>query len=490
MNVSNNNLTGLYFLWEISKALNSNFNPQEMSNSITTVFQMFLNIEELNIYVYDENTDSMRDFSKNWCLIADKSKKDYFKQTYDNLSIYCEQCFILNNELVGIDYNHNSTIDAIKRLLKPSENTIILPIVQRKTLLGIIEVNFTSIHKEFMTIDFFMSLRVAAAQISASIINLKLHEQMQKNVSFHQSMKDIAKIIEVQYELAYIIPLIGEMIDKFISDHLVYVFNKNESGKFELLWPSSCDEVRLEPILDHLNKKPKVYISEDRSIGVFPLIAEGKTTGAIIADGKFNKLTESEIDYLEQLTAQASITIDKANTYAEILKHASMDALTGLNNRRQFELRLKQETAVAKRKKQPLCCMMLDVDYFKKINDTYGHAVGDYALKELAKIITDTLREYDFAARYGGEEFCILLPSTTIKEAQLVASRLKDKVENAVYDVSSFELCGVKNISITVSIGISEFSASNADPNNLYQLADKALYQAKNSGRNQIVLSK
>ena len=99
-----------------------------------------------------------------------------------------------------------------------------------------------------------------------------------------------------------------------------------------------------------------------------------------------DKLSQREIDYIDQLTKQSSITIQRANMYAEVLQHATLDALTGMNNRRQFEVRLKQEVAAAKRQQRPLCAIMLDIDFFKKVNDNYGHAVGDEVLKNVAAI--------------------------------------------------------------------------------------------------------
>ena len=169
-------------------------------------------------------------------------------------------------------------------------------------------------------------------------------------------------------------------------------------------------------------------ISEDRKRGVFPLVAGKEIVGCIAAHSTIDKLSPKEIEYILQLTKQASITIERANVYAEVLKHATLDALTGLNNRRQFEVRLKQEYASATRQKHPLCAIMTDIDFFKKINDTYGHAMGDKVLKSVAHIIKEQLREYDIPSRYGGEEFCILLPQTKIEEANIVAQRLRSAV--------------------------------------------------------------
>lgn len=207
--------------------------------------------------------------------------------------------------------------------------------------------------------------------------------------------------------------------------------------------------------------------------------------GVIVADGKMNKLSDIEINYLEQLASQAAITIDKANSYAEILKHASMDALTGLNNRRQFDIRLRQEVSASKRKDTPLCCMMIDIDFFKQINDTYGHPVGDHILKEFAQLLKAEIREYDFASRYGGEEFCILLPDTDLDEAAAVAQRLREVVEKE-YNISESE--APKMVSITISIGLSKFEPDTQNPYELYKIADQALYKAKTTGRNKVVV--
>ena len=129
---------------------------------------------------------------------------------------------------------------------------------------------------------------------------------------------------------------------------------------------------------------------------------------------------------------------------------------------------------------------MLDVDFFKKINDTYGHYVGDIVLKEFAKIISDEVREYDFAARYGGEEFFIILPSTTLDEAKIVANRLRERIENESFDISKFHET-IKTLNITTSVGLVPLK-EDMDLKQLFVKVDKALYEAKKTGRNKVVV--
>ncbi|MDY6311085.1 MAG: GGDEF domain-containing protein, partial [Cyanobacteriota bacterium] len=184
-----------------------------------------------------------------------------------------------------------------------------------------------------------------------------------------------------------------------------------------------------------------------------------------------------------------AITINRANVYAEILKHATLDALTGFYNRHQLEERIKQEVANAKRQHAPLCGIMTDIDFFKSVNDTYGHAVGDLVLKTIAKVIRGQLREYDIAGRYGGEEFSILLPFTKINEAKMVAERLRKAVEEKSVNISKILPDNdVKEIKITISMGVYEIKEDDKEED-LMEKADKALYQAKNTGRNKVVIN-
>ena len=219
---------------------------------------------------------------------------------------------------------------------------------------------------------------------------------------------------------------------------------------------------------------------------MFPLISENKLLGCIVTKSTDNVLSEKEINYLEQLTNQAATTINRANVYAEILKHATLDALTSLYNRRQLEERIKQEVSGAKRHDRPLGAMMIDIDFFKSVNDTYGHAAGDLVLKTVSRIIKLQLRDYDIAGRYGGEEFAILLPFTKLEEAKMVAERLRKAVENKKIDISKINTeSSEKNISVTISLGVAEYSKEDSEET-LLQNADKALYKAKENGRNRV----
>ena len=437
--------TTLKEIEQLSKKLNDAYNP----SGITVVLEEFL--PSVSIYIYDSTSESLREFTKSWISIDEIYSKDKAKKIY---SIFEK---LQNEKLISDDEKHYYGL------------------YRGQKVVGILE--FAG-KLDKSAIEF---LNVASFLISLKIQNIILSDRMQKNIDFHDAMKNIAKIIETQYETSYIIPIIGEMIDKFVADHLIYIFLKNK-----LIWPSACNDEKIFELIKCLNNKSEYILTPDKKIGIFPLISEGKLLGSIVTKSTDNILSAKEISYLEQLTNQTATTISRANIYAEILKHATLDALTGFNNRRQLEERIKQEVSSAKRQKRNLCAIMTDVDFFKSANDTYGHAVGDLVLKTIARVIKMQLRDYDIAGRYGGEEFSIILPYTKLSEAQMVAERLRKAVEKTKIDISKVNSdVTEKNIGVTISLGVAEYSTDD-DENTLLQKADKALYKAKENGRNRV----
>ncbi|HEX22098.1 MAG TPA: GGDEF domain-containing protein, partial [Chromatiales bacterium] len=158
-------------------------------------------------------------------------------------------------------------------------------------------------------------------------------------------------------------------------------------------------------------------------------------------------------------------------------EQAVRDPLTGLYNRLAYDERIVQEFARAKRYKQPLSLAVLDIDRFKRINDSYGHKAGDKALKIIAERVRNNLRETDFLARYGGEEFAIVMPETCLSDGLVAVEKLRKDVSQ-----SQFHYQGT-GVAITVSVGLAEMREDDS-PETLFQRADRALYQAKDSGRN------
>jgi diguanylate cyclase (GGDEF)-like protein len=463
------------FLENITKLVNTDHPADKIGEDLKKAFSAFGDATTLNIFIIDNNTKILRD-----CFNEMKPLQEIYPDevatAYNNMiDEFWFNDFIINEKAYKLPQNIEQISIKVSKLA--------FPIMKGDDITGLIEIGFekeTSIQLSFLSV-----MKIFAAVIALKIQNSVLDEKMHTNVEFYDSMKSIAKIIETQYELTYIIPLIGEMLDRFIEDHLIYVFLRN-NDKFELMWPNSCTDERAKTLMSQLDCETQYLLSEDGKLGAFAMVAENNLLGCIIAKSLSERLKPGEIDYLEQLTKQASTTINRANSYSEVLQYATLDALTGLNNRRQLEVRLKQETSQAERQGHPLSVMMIDIDFFKSFNDTYGHAIGDLVLKEVATTVRQNLREADIPARYGGEEICILLPFTDLEAAKAVAERVRLGVANKIIKTSEEE--GSKELNVTVSIGVAQFTAGSK-PEELYIKADDALYEAKRNGRNKVEIN-
>lgn len=170
------------------------------------------------------------------------------------------------------------------------------------------------------------------------------------------------------------------------------------------------------------------------------------------------------------------------NKLNKLLEDSTTDYLTGIYNVRGFDQEYNKAISWSTRKNERLSFLMLDIDHFKKINDTYGHSAGDEILKQLAEIIQSTCRVFDIVSRNGGEEFSVILQDTPLSHAKEVAERIREAVENFEFKI------GKEIINLTISIGCSSYPENTQNPDELISLADKALYRAKESGRNKVIV--
>ncbi len=442
---------------KLAQSIDSADDSKKLTGALRDFFIKNFKVNRFDVFVIDKKNNTVKDLSKDWINPNSDNITEINKNTVNNLKT--------------------------TKYLTDYKNSLEYALTKNGDLIGFIRINGGNSDR---LIEF---LQTASFIISIKIQNILLAESMQKNIDFYELMRNIAKIIETQYELNYVVPLIGEMIDKFMPDYLIYIFIKNNS-KMELIWPSNCKDPTILAEIKKLQDKYDYNIIKSQSTILFPLVNENTLLGCIAAKSMGTEFNETDINYLEQLAKQSSSTINRAIVYAEILKHATMDALTGFYNRHQLEERIKQETSKAKRQNTPLCVIMTDIDFFKRVNDTYGHAAGDLVLQTVSKTIRSKLREYDIAGRYGGEEFALLLPNTRTEEAIMVAERLRKAVENKKVDFSKINSEKTNaTINVTISSGIYEFKKSDTS-DDLLKKADKALYEAKESGRNRIVVNK
>ena len=221
----------------------------------------------------------------------------------------------------------------------------------------------------------------------------------------------------------------------------------------------------------------KEVLSNTKSLLCAPLIAKGEVIGVInITNKKNNKLfNQKDLEFITSLANQAAIAIDNAKLY----ELATKDGMTKLYIYRHFYTLLENEIRRCSRYKRNMSLIMMDIDNFKRINDTYGHLTGDTILRTLAVTLQETVRKIDIPARYGGEEFVVILPETDKEDAVLIAERIRKNISKIVVRVSE-----TQTLSPTVSMGVAQYTTDAQDAKELINCADTALYHSKHNGKN------
>jgi len=215
----------------------------------------------------------------------------------------------------------------------------------------------------------------------------------------------------------------------------------------------------------------------NRAISILPIIVQGEPFGCLVAISIRSEMGTTEKNFLSLFAGQIELAVTIANLFEQIKKQAITDGLTGLFNRRHFDQCLTAEVERALRLNQPFTLITLDLDHLKKINDNFGHFVGDEAIKQIGVCLRKNARSIDIPARFGGEEFAVILPGIDIEGGLIAAERLR----YAIAETSVKE-----SINISASIGIATFLRHTDNVVELLELADQAMYSAKKNGRNRV----
>jgi diguanylate cyclase (GGDEF)-like protein len=220
-------------------------------------------------------------------------------------------------------------------------------------------------------------------------------------------------------------------------------------------------------------------LREPGSVAILPLVKDGRVLGALVIEADSpGGLTLEETRPLGVLGAVVAGSLELAWSYQEVDRRARTDALTGLYNRMHFGEQLQRTLAEADRFNQPVSLVLVDIDHFKKVNDTWGHEAGDAVLKHTARILQEGVRAVDVCVRYGGEEIAMLLAQTDSKRAEEVAERIRARIAATVVRHAGAEIV------VTASFGVATYPETVKVRDQLFPSADKALYIAKHDGRN------
>lgn len=268
------------------------------------------------------------------------------------------------------------------------------------------------------------------------------------------------------YKIPYVV---NSIVVKSIIERKIYS-TPDIKGMVKMFLPALTEE-QVAEVVAGMNSK---------SCTIVPLHKGQENFGCVIVTSEREGVTDTETNFLSLFANQIELAITVAGLFEEVKKQAITDPLTGLYNRRYFEDNIVKEAERSLRLKQPFSLVSLDLDFLKKINDTYGHQFGDLAIKTISNVLKREARSIDIPARIGGEEFDLLLPGVDSRGASIAAERIRKSIENQVLDTIG---------GITASIGVATFLEHSDRIDELIELADQAMYKAKLNGRNQVQIA-
>jgi diguanylate cyclase (GGDEF)-like protein len=392
-----------------------------------------------------------------------------------------------------------------------SRSILALPLIADNQKLGVLLITYQEEHP-------FLQHEVVAAEQAARQIALAIAKGRALNLAQHraQELDALQKATAALLSTLDLEKLLGQILDAAISAiptahrgslHLI----ARDTGQLQVRALQGYTDSRIrsfsrspsdshtarsvrerKPLLVSAAQVEQVYgrgepggqIHEVVSAIIAPLLLGEETLGVISLESyRPHAFTPADLNLLVSFAATATTAIHNAQLHAEVQKQAITDMLTGLYNRRGFNELGRREVERALRFGRPLTAIMLDIDYFKNVNDLYGHLVGDKILVGMASRFVQELRQIDLLGRYGGDEFVALLPETDLDSAVSVADRLRKVVSEAAFTH------GALPVKITLSAGVAAISADCKDLTNLVQKADVALYEAKRTGRDRVVTS-
>lgn len=316
---------------------------------------------------------------------------------------------------------------------------------------------------------------------------LKVLLQTQRNVRVGEEA-----LLESEHQIRMITDSIPAMVS-YLDKDMIFQFCNYEYAKYFNRVKDDIIGQKMENVVGEKIFKviapnvTKVLSGKEISFDLQLMDTDNKIKFVVahyIPDFDKDNVVKGFFSIVQDVTRQELAKQEIENQRQELERLSQTDVLTGVYNRRCLISTIEEQIARFHRYKVPLSIIMLDLDHFKVINDTYGHSSGDDVLRIVSKILKKHVRETDFVCRYGGEEFSVVMPETNLDEADILAERLRLIIEEAHIPISATE-----RIDFTCSIGLSVFDHSIRNADTFIAVADKALYQAKRQGRNQVVIA-
>jgi diguanylate cyclase (GGDEF)-like protein/PAS domain S-box-containing protein len=436
------------------------------------------------------------------------------KEVYSNITVtsdektFTQSCLEMERTLIVDDVNSSPYASASVVGMFPSVSILALPLIALKKKLGAVIVSFETPHR-------FNEEEVQICEQAASLIALALEkfqamDEAQRRADTSETLRKAGMAVAEQVELGQAVSHVLEQLKQMVPYDSASV-QLREGDELYIIgghgWGNSEDVLNLRfPIPGNnpntvvIERGTPYYLPDAgevykqfknpphdhiRSWLGIPLIVQEKVIGLLAIDSSEpNDFSEQEIMIATEFANQVATTLENARILKETQTQAVTDPLTGLNNRRGLMEAGEIEFSRALLLNRPFSAIMLDLDHFKTINDTHGHAVGDIVLSEFAKRCRSCIREIDYIGRYGGEEIIILLPDAHMKASMNIAERLRTAIAKKMVQI------GEKEINITASLGVACKDENTTSLEMLIARADQAMYIAKHNGRNRVAVSR
>src|SRR6267378_578206 len=479
-------------LYDASQAVLATFDLDEVLQRILVIAQDYFHLQNVAILLLDKDTDQL-------CTRSQIGGE----QGFDKVTVS------IGTGLIGTAaqkkrplYVPDFSKDA--RYLpwgKKNRSELAIPLMVRDEVVGVLDCQSENPdHFDRETVDL---LTLFSTQASMALQNAHLYSLERRRASQLEAINAIARETTVVLDIKNLLSKACEKIQKaFLVSH-VSIFLKDDEdlvlrAQHGDLTPRIAEGGRLpsgQGLLGRTLSESKTLIENDINavpdyVAIYletgsrmciPLISFGQTLGVLVLDSdRTGSFSISEMQSLESVADICATAVQNAHYVERVKQLAYLDGLTGIFNRRFFELRILEEIDRARRFDSGMAVLMVDIDQFKRLNDEFGHLLGDEVLRQVSSMFHQQLRKIDVVCRYGGEEFAILLSQTNPQHALAVTEKLRRLVE-------SWQFPGVPRC-VTISAGVATFPDHGTSRDELVKSADAGLYAAKQGGRNRVLL--
>ena len=477
-----------YTLYKFHKQLNQSFqNKRELLECAMPALRDLFKLDR--VYFFDWQQERAILSLKMMC------KKEYCMDMQEDISVANEPAFLRQLLQEGVAETTDLSYPALYVLIRWQRPTMELKSGEVRSVMrekvGVLRLERFRKNRVFTPSEIDL-IKDLGQEISHNLHNTEIDQAKNQRLNISTALNDLSTIFASSLRLNDGLELILKGVQRYFRFDRVNLYLTNSEGsriKSVLgvdisgnVTHESGDSLRDEEkqILKEVFDSPATYRAI-RSVIYLPLKVQRTKVGFLTFDNILSRRKIGYLDFisLQQFATQLALTIDNARLFERVQELSNYDELTKLPVRRYFNEKFAEEIYRAKRFGLSLSLIIMDIDWFKQINDTHGHQIGDWALKAVSKIIRSSLRQTDVPCRFGGDEMVIMLPRTNSEEAKVIARRLQSRI----CDITLPDRDAIEPEHLSISQGISSYPSDATTTQDLLEKADQALYVVKQHGR-------